>query len=92
MKRGFKISDLISPVKRARVDVLRTDMNPEKKKRVIEEWKDKVKQSWTGKKRPQQTSLNANLPTEQFDGPHWKCLSAGELSPGQYTGWFEFYI
>jgi hypothetical protein len=110
MKRGFKISELLSPEKvvrkrqrtegtseRTEPAAENNEETPEKQQRrvrLVEQWKDRVLQSRSGagKKRQMQTSQNAELPTEQFDGQHWKCMSASVLSPGQFTGWFEICI
>jgi hypothetical protein len=60
---------------------------PEKKKRMIREWQDKIKeQSGAGKKG---NRANKNLDPAQFDSTNWKCLSAAQAATAQYTGRFS---
>jgi hypothetical protein len=60
---------------------------PEKKKRMIREWQDKIKeqQSGAGKKG---NRANKSLDPAQFHSTNWKCLSAAQAATAQFTGWF----
>jgi hypothetical protein len=48
------------------------------------EWKDRSLEKIAEKNR------NRSLPAEEFNGRHWRCLSAGEAGSAQFTGWFTF--
>jgi hypothetical protein len=61
---------------------------PEKKKKMIQAWEDKIKEQTGAGKKGNRT--NKNLDPKEFESEHWKCFSAAQAATGQYTGQFPY--
>lgn len=76
-------------------DILRQD-NAKKQQQqnyIEQEWKSRFDGPLKRKRLPgSDASRNKELPTEMFAGINHRCLSAAEVSTGQYsTGWFTIF-